>query len=658
MRFQVLGPLAATVALPSAAQPRRLLALLLARPNEVVGRATIVDELWPDGGPPSAAAIVQVTVSKLRKALSPGLAAGDPGQRLKSGPRGYALTVAEGELDAAEFVALASAGLAAEDPRLRHDLLTRALACWRGGAFCDVETGPLVEAHEVWLEDRRRTVLLQLVDLQLAEGDEQAVVHRLAPVVAARPADERLAARLVDALAGLDRRDAALDVLRRTRRALWDEAGVVPGPEFDALYRRLAGAEWTAGGPPAQLPAPLPDFTGRAAELAAVTRHLRTPAPVVVHGSPGAGKSALAVQAAWRARRRFPDGQLVADLAATSSRDILVAFLRAFGAAPAELDGDLTTLVAAWRGHTADRKVLVLLENARTEAAVRPLLPSGPGCAVLVTAGRPLPGLTAAWQVPVASLSTVDARALLAAVAGEARIAAEPAAADALVACCAGLPLAVRIAGLRLAARPHLRLADLATRLGDDRRALDELVAGDLSVRAAVLPALRECPGEDRDLLRLLGLFRRPVPDWCAAALVDVRPAEVHDRLDRLASHHLLTTDDHGRHAVPRFVRLGLARLAGAGADRAAGAEVRPAAARGGLDGLVERHLPTTAGCERSAVSRVPRLPGGEPERAAGLSVRSAETREGLGGLAERQLSTADDRDRHAGSRVVRLPGG
>ncbi|MEV6896735.1 BTAD domain-containing putative transcriptional regulator [Amycolatopsis sp. NPDC051372] len=528
MRFQVLGPLAATVALPSAAQPRRLLALLLARPNEVVGRATIVDELWPDGAPPSAAAIVQVTVSKLRKAVSPGLAADDPDQRLKSGPRGYALSVAEGELDAAEFVALASAGLAAEDTRAKQELLTRALACWRGGAFCDVATGPLVEAHEVWLEDRRRTVLLQLVELQLAEGDGQAVVHRLAPVVAARPADERLAGRLAGALEGLGRRDAALDVLRRTRRALWDEAGVAPGPELDALYRRIAGAEWTAGGPPAQLPAPVPDFTGRATELAAVARHLRAPAPVVVHGAAGAGKSALAVQAAWRVRRRFPDGQLVADLATTEPRDVLIAFLRALGAATAELTDELTALVAAWRSHTVDRRLLVLLENARAEAQIRPLLPSGSGCGVLVTARQPLPGLAAARPVPVGNLSTVDAKVLLAAIAGEARIAADPAAADEVVARCAGLPLALRIAGLRLATRPHLRITDLAARLGDDRRALDELAAGDVSVRAAILPALRDGPAEDRDFLRLLGCSAVPCPTGappCCSPSAPPKPA-------------------------------------------------------------------------------------------------------------------------------------
>ncbi|MDT8912466.1 BTAD domain-containing putative transcriptional regulator [Amycolatopsis sp. PS_44_ISF1] len=570
MRFQVLGPLTATVVadppgaavpLPSAAQPRRLLALLLARPNEFVGRATIVDELWPAGAPPSAAAIVQVTVSKLRKALSPGLASDDPGQRLRSGPRGYALAVGEGELDAAEFVALASAGLAAEDAGAKRGLLERALACWRGGAFCDVETGPLVEAHELWLEDRRRTVLAQLVELLLAGGDRRAVVHRLAPAVAAHPADERLAARLADALAGLGRRDSALDLLRRTRRALWDEAGVTPGPELEAVYRRVAGAEWTTAGPPAQLPAPAADFTGRAAELAEIGRRLRSPAPVVVHGAPGSGKSVLAVQAAWRSRRRFPDGQLFATLAAAEPHDVLAGFLRALGASAAELTAGGPGLTGLWRSHTADRRLLVVLKDARTEAQVRPLLPSGPGCAVLVTSRNSLAGLESARAVPVGPMSAADSRALLAAVAGPDRLAAETEAADVVATHCAGLPLAVRIAGLRLAARPHLRVAGLAARLADGHRALDELVAGDLSVRAVVLAMLHGRPPVEHELLRQLGGFGHPVPDWCAAVLLGCRAPEAAARLNPLVDAHLLTADEHDRYAVPRFVRLALARL-------------------------------------------------------------------------------------------------
>ncbi|WP_354670649.1 AfsR/SARP family transcriptional regulator, partial [Amycolatopsis solani] len=173
MRFQVLGPMTASVPLPSAAQPRRLLAVLLARAGQYVGRDTLVDELWPDGAPSSAAAIVQVTVSKLRKTLSPGLGAAEAGQRLRSGPRGYALAVEPGELDADEFLTWVSAG--ADDRAQRRRALERALACWRGDAFADVAGGPLLEAHKLWLEDRRSAALLQLVELELADGDGRSV---------------------------------------------------------------------------------------------------------------------------------------------------------------------------------------------------------------------------------------------------------------------------------------------------------------------------------------------------------------------------------------------------------------------------------------------------------------------------------------------------
>ncbi|SFW80394.1 AfsR/SARP family transcriptional regulator [Amycolatopsis australiensis] len=542
MRFQVLGPLTASVPLPSAAQPRRLLAVLLARAGQFVGRNTLVDELWPDGAPSSAAAIVQVTVSKLRKTLSPGLGAAEAGQRLRSGPRGYALAVEQGELDADDFLTLLSSG--ADDRAQRRRALERALACWRGDAFADVAGGPLLEAHKLWLEDRRSAALLQLVELELADGDGRAVVERLDPVVAARPADERFAARLASALGAVGHRESALEVLRRTRRALWEEAGVWPGEDLLAVYRRIAGTEWTTPGPPAQLPPAVPDFTGRAAELADVGRALRGPAPVVLHGAAGAGKSALAVQAAWRARRRFPDGQLSASLRGPDGTPadpatVLTGFLRLLGATPAEL-ADRAGLTGLWHSYTADRRLLVLLEDATAEAQVRALLPSGPGCATLVTTRRELPGLCGGRPVPVRGLSTEDAWALLAAIVGERRLRAEPEATQRLLGHCAGLALAVRIVGAKLAARPHQRVAELAARLADDRRRLDELATGDLAVRTAVTSALRERPAADRRLLRLLAAFAGPIPDWSAAALLDCSVAEARDRLEALAAAHVL----------------------------------------------------------------------------------------------------------------------
>lgn len=567
MRYQVLGPMTASVPLPSAAQPRRLLAVLLARAGQFVGRDTLVDELWPDGAPSSAAAIVQVTVSKLRKTLSPGLGAAEAGQRLRSGPRGYALVVEPGELDADEFLTLLSSG--ADDRAQRRRALERALECWRGDAFADVAGGPLLEAHKLWLEDRRSAALRQLVELELADGDGRAVVERLGPVVAARPADEHFAARLAAALGTVGRRESALEVLRRTRRALWEEAGVWPGADLVAVYRRIAGTEWTTPGPPAGLPPAVPDFTGRAAELADVGRALRGPAPVVLHGAAGAGKSALAVQAAWRARRRFPDGQLCASLRGQDGTPadpatVVTGFLRLLGATPAEL-ADRSGLPGLWRSYTADRRLLVLLEDAVTEAQVRALLPSGPGCAVVVTARRELPGLCGAHPVPVLPLSTEDGRALLAAIAGESRLRAEPEAAQRLLGQCAGLALAVRIAGVRLAARPGQRVAELAARLADDRRRLDELATGDLSVRAAVMSALRDRPAAEVSLLRLLAEFDGAVPDWCAAALLGRPLAEANDWLETLAGAHLLDSAadlPHARWSVPPFVRLVLAEQA------------------------------------------------------------------------------------------------
>ncbi len=556
----MLGPLVASVPLPSAGQPRRVLAVLLTRPNEFVHRDTLVDELWPQRPPPSAAAVVQVAVSKLRKVLSPGVPVDSADQRLRSGPRGYRLTVADGELDVGVFLGLAiAAGEAVGDER--RALLGRALACWRGAAFADVPGGPLVEAHKLWLEERRGSVLGQLVELDVAAGDHKAVVERLGPELAGRPADERLSVWLAGALDRLGRRDAALDVLDRCRRALWEHAGVSPSTELSSAQRRIAGTGWSTGGPPCRLHAAVPDFAGRAAMLSEVGRALRDPGPVVLRGAAGTGKSTVAVQAAWRVRKRFPDGQLVADL--RGSENVLAGFLRAIGLAEEELPRGEAELAALWRSRTADRKLLVLLENARSEAEIRPLLPSGPGCATLITTRRRLAGLVGAKPVEVGELSFVESRVLLGAIAGEKRLTAEPDAVRRLLACCDGLALAVRAAGMKLAKRPRLAIDEFATRLENERLRLDELSAGDLAVRPVLAGALAELAPRELNALRLLGFpGATDVADWCAAALLDRPLDEASDLLDELADDHLLSAErdlaGFTRYRVPGLLRLAL----------------------------------------------------------------------------------------------------
>ncbi|SFH82707.1 DNA-binding transcriptional activator of the SARP family [Amycolatopsis regifaucium] len=555
----MLGPLRASVPLPSAAQPRLVLGVLLARPNEFVHRDTLVDELWPQGPPSSAAAVVQMAVSKLRKALSPGLAVDDARQRLPSGRGGYLLTVSEGELDVAGFTGLTAAAATATGDE-RRALLERALGLWRGRAFADVPAGPLLEAHKLWLEDRRSSVLGKLVELDLAAGDHKAVADRLGPELAERPGDECLAGWLAEALHGLGRRDAALAVLDRCRHLLWEHAGVSPGEDLLEVHRRIAGTGWSAGGPPCRLPPSTPDFTGRAGELAELGRALRGPAPVVLHGAAGVGKSALAVHAAWRVRKRFPDGQLVADLRETG--DVLKGFLRALGFAETELPRDRVGLVSLWQSQTADRRLLVLLENARSEAEVRPLLPSGPGCATIVTTRRRLAGLVGARPIRVGELSYAESRVLLGAIIGEDRPSAEPDAVRRLLACCDGLALAVRAAGMKLLQRPRLSIAEFATRLENERLRLDELAAGDLAVRPVLTEALAELSPRQRNSLRLLGFPGAvEIADWFATALLGCSSREAAERLDELVDDHLL-------HAAPdqagflRFRLPGLTRLA------------------------------------------------------------------------------------------------
>lgn len=566
----MLGPLVASVPLPSAAQPRRVLAVLLARPNEFVHRDTLVDELWPQGPPSSAAAVVQVAVSKLRKALSPGLPVDDAAQRLRSGPGGYRLTVEDGELDVREFLGLAASAATGDERRTQ---LVRALGLWRGRAFSDVPAGPLMDAHKLWLEDRRCAVLGRLVELGLAAGDHKAVADRLGPETAARPTDERLAGWLAEALHGLGRRDAALEVLGRCRSALWEQTGVSPGPDLLAAHRRIAGTGWSAGGAPCRLPAAIPDFTGRAAELAEVGRALRSPGPVVLHGAAGAGKSVLAVQAAWRARKRFPDGQLVADL--REPGDVLTGFLRALGLADAELPRDRAGLISLWRSQTADRRLLVLLENARSEAEVRPLLPTGPGCATIITTRRRLAGLVGSRPVEVGELSFAESRVLLSAIAGEERPAAEPDAVRRLLACCDGLALAVRAAGMKLLQRPRLGIGEFATRLENERLRLDELAAGDLAVRPVLTEALADLAPRQRNSLRLLGFpGATDFADWFGIALLGGSPREARGLLDELVDDHLLRAEpDHSgfpRYRLPGLVRLALREPADSAAVRRA----------------------------------------------------------------------------------------
>jgi tetratricopeptide (TPR) repeat protein len=330
---------------------------------------------------------------------------------------------------------------------------------------------------------------------------------------------------------------------------------------------------------PAQLPADVADFTGREA-LTARLRALLDPVPggpgpiggtgavtvVVITGPGGVGKTALAVHLGHRVRDRFPDGQLWVDLGGSGpspldAREVLDRFLRELGVDGAVVPDGLDARGALYRTLLADRRVLVVLDNAAGETQVRPLLPGGGGCGLVVTSRARLAGLAGASGVDLKVLAEASALELLGRIAGPRRVAAELDAAEAIVRACGCLPLAVRIAGSRLATRPGWPLARLAIRLADEQRRLNELVAGDLEVRTSLALSYRALNDDQRRLLRRLALLDAPdVPAWAAAAVLDRDVARVEVLLEALVDAHLLSVSseraDPSRYRFHDLVRV------------------------------------------------------------------------------------------------------
>jgi tetratricopeptide (TPR) repeat protein len=360
------------------------------------------------------------------------------------------------------------------------------------------------------------------------------------------------------------RQGEALRAYRAFRDMLVEELGIEPTPELQRLQRAILAADprlepplpgdpinaapaarAAAGtgpdehlanslGRPSQLPASIADFTGRAVLLDRLGRRLAsarqsaTATLITIGGPAGIGKTALAVHAAHQARSLFPDGQLFAHLHGAEGRqvdpaDVLVDFLRGLGVDGGAIPAGLDARASLYRSRLADGRVLVLLDDAASEAQVRPLLPGGAATAVVVTSRAALAALAPTETLRLAELPSHDAIELLDRIAGSDRSAAEPDAAQDIVRLCGCLPLAVRIAGAKLAARPTLPLSTLAARLGDERHRLDELASGDLAVRASLALSYQALEAPVQRAFRLLGLLDvTEFPGWIVAALLDV----------------------------------------------------------------------------------------------------------------------------------------
>lgn len=557
MEFRILGPICADAGVGQGPalirQPllQSALAVLLLRANMTCSQSWLIDALWGSEPPTEPEAALRVCISRLRRDLggcaerleTVGPAGGrTPSHRLQ---RGYRMLVRPGELDSDEFTDLAAQGKAELDignTAAAASVLRQALSLWGDPPMPNLPGTPTVAAAAAELRARRSSAADDLIEARLAAEDYEQVLGELRAAVIADPGRERSCVQLMRAYRALGMRKEALDVYRRARQAMLAELGAEPGTELALLHRNILADEMAAGGPSAQLtrlapmapprlpawqvPAPPSDFTGRACELADIVGSLTGPAVpvVVVTGGPGTGKTVTAAAAALELRNAFPDGQLYAELGGVEKprdpQQVLADMLTSLGIPPLSLPLPGPGRSALYRSLLADRKVLVVADDAATARQVYPIMPAARGAAVLVTSRSRLSGLAGARVVELGALTADDALALLGSTAGADRTGADQVAAAAILRACAGLPLAVRLAGT-IATRPGMTLARLARDLAGEHT-LDALATDQMSVSAAISSSYFAVSEPAQAALSLAAaLLPGDVPGWA----LDVGPS-------------------------------------------------------------------------------------------------------------------------------------
>ncbi|MEU5955005.1 BTAD domain-containing putative transcriptional regulator [Streptomyces sp. NPDC047525] len=607
--FSVLGPVRAWHGAEQLSmgspQQRALLAALLLRDGRTATAHELIDALWGEEPPSQALAAVRTYASRLRKVLPAGVLVSESG--------GYSIAVADGALDLAlaeDLWAEAEKARGVSDLCQARSLVNKALSLWDGEPLANVP-GPYAETERTRLEEWRLQLLESRLDMDLEVGCHAEAVSELTALTAAHPLRERLRELLMLALYRSGRQAEALAVYADTRRLLADELGVDPRPGLKELQQRIlqadpALAEPSAAAPepaaaavrPAQLPATVPDFTGRASFVSELSEILsaaegRVMAVSALAGIGGVGKTTLAVHVAHVARTYFPDGQLYVDLQGAGSRaaepeTVLGAFLRALGTADSAIPDSLEERAALYRSVLDGRRVLVVLDNARDAAQVRPLLPGMEGCAALVTSRIRMVDLAGAHLVDLDVMSPEEALLLFTRIVGEERVTSERKAALDVVAACGFLPLAIRIAASRLAARRTWTVSTLAAKLADERRRLDELQAGDLAVKATFELGYGQLEPAQARAFRLLGLADGPDLSLAAAAAVlDLPAEETEDLLESLVDTSLVESAAPGRYRYHDLVRL----YARACAER----ELPPAERESAVSRLLDFYLASAA---------------------------------------------------------------
>ncbi|WP_030870546.1 AfsR/SARP family transcriptional regulator [Streptomyces sp. NRRL S-37] len=566
-----------TESLPTGSpQQRALLATLLLREGRTATAGELIGALWGEEPPSQALAAVRTYASRLRKILGSEVLVSESG--------GYAIrSLGEGALDLAlaqELAADAERARSTWDLFQSRALLNKVLSLWDGETLASVP-GPYAETQRTRLEEWRLQLLESRLDMDLEQGCHAEAVSELTALTATHPLREKLRELLMLALYRSGRQAEALAAYADTRRLLADELGVDPRPDLQVLQRRILQADpglaepssplppepAAAPDPPAQLPAVVADFTGRASFVTEVGDVLasaegRVVAVSALAGIGGVGKTTLAVHVAHQARGAFPDGQLYVDLQGAGVRaaepeTVLGMFLRALGTADSAIPDLLEERAALFRSVLDGRRVLVLLDNARDAAQVRPLLPGTEGCAALITSRARMVDLVGAHLVDLDVMSPEEALQLLTKIVGAERMASERETALDVVAACGFLPLAIRIAASCLAARRTWAVSVLAAKLADERQRLDELQADDLAVKAMFELGYGQLEPAQARAFCLLGLADGPdISLAAAAAVLDMPVEETEDLLESLVDTSLLESAAPGRYRYHDLVRL------------------------------------------------------------------------------------------------------
>ncbi len=586
------------------------------RANRVISRGELVDAVWGQDPPVSAEGGIYTYVAGLRRVIEPNRSLRGPGRVLVSSGAGYVLHLVPGQPDAVAFEQdLGRARLLRKggDAAGAVVALDAALSLWRGIAFAGVP-GPFAETERVRLGELRSAAAEERADVLLSLGRHEEVVPDLTAMVADHPLRERMRGLLMIALYRCGRHAEALRVFAEGRKVLAEELGIDPGGDLSRIHQQVLtmdpalavpegaavvtlDSEAAGAGPapdggqrrprpedrstpvPAQLPLDAPGFSGRREELSILRAMLpaKSAAPgetatsesgqqdsrqqdsgqtvpiVVISGTAGTGKTALAIRFGHQVAKRFPGGQLYVNLRGLDPSmppmepsEALRFFLDALGVPPHRIPPGTEARSALFRSLLDHRQMLIVLDNARNVAQVRPLLPGAPGSLVVVTSRNELTGLVAAeGAVPLTLdvLGDAEAYEMLARRLGQDRIAAEPAAADEIIAACARLPLALGIAVGRAAGRPKRPLTELAAELHDARGRLDALEAGDAvtNVRAVLSWSYDQLSEPAARMFRLLGVH--PGPDIslsAAASLAGMPRADAGAALRELTRTHMV----------------------------------------------------------------------------------------------------------------------